>query len=637
MALTWHKIFMIVQIDLGGVEIPIDAEAKMFRQDFLREKRMVFDRLNRLVRCLTDCKASDGDGPGTNAALKLARSVAAHAWENKPAQLAQIKGFGPVAVRKWISHGVRTVLGVADKSVVDIERIASRNPPYGRTLQKQLEDFPRLTLKVDVIESRARSSQASDPVSVTIRAHLGHANAKPVPCWNDRAPALTFIALNSNGNLAFLWRGNMRQLGKSNGIDLKFPVSLTAWNESISCYFSCEEIVGTQVIKLLEPNIPVSAFDNVKSLATYVSGSGRDPMDSEEVYEGISDKAMLEALKSPAPCTANDYSDSAGDEGEDFPLIDEVLSEDDARSEHEPAKMDNGRYVCNHKCSNGRLTKLGKPCSHTCCHEGVDKYRPPKKPGNSSCTDSTRESEDKQNRGANMPQASAPLKQHDGKKKNATTSAPTTEASKAKVYTDQDNKLGLPRPGPKRKHTEPPAGAGDSKVRAPKRPKQSCGSQTLKSVSDMEYIDLCNTSNDGSSSPVIRGPGPSTSQIRRGKLLVLHEKVDGPGSHSQRLTKSCKMKPKPSMGKESHGNPDGKSAVQNHATSDICTSTQDNVFSDIYDDMSDLPELEDLLDIKADTQPPDSQEAASPQLGPTSDETLYPGVVNTLKESMDYG
>jgi ATP-dependent DNA helicase HFM1/MER3 len=636
-ALTWHKISMIVQIDLGGVEIPTDAEAKIFRQDFLREKRMVFDRLNRLVRCLTDCKASDGDGPGTNAALELARSIAAHAWENKPAQLAQIKGFGPVAVRKWVSHGVRTVLGVADKSVFDIERIASRNPPYGHTLQKQLEDFPRLTLKVDVIESRARSRQASDPVSVTISAHLGHVNVKPVPCWNDRAPALTFIALNSNGYLAFLWRGNMRQIGKFNGIDLKFPVSLTAANETISCYFSCEEIVGTQVIKILEPNIPASTFHSAKNLATDVNRSGQDLVDSEEVYEGVSDEAMLEALKSPALRTADDYSDSAGDEGEEFPLIDEILSQDDTCSGYEPAKMDNGRYVCNHKCSNGRLTKSGKPCSHICCREGVDKYRPPKKPKNSSCTDSTRESEDKHNQGANTPQASAPRKKHDEKKKNLTISAPTTEALKTKVDNDRDNRLGSPRQGPKRKHVEPPVGAGDPRVRAPKRPKQTCGSQTPKSASDMEYIDLCNTPNDGPSSPIIRGPGPSASRVRRGKLLVLHEKVNGPGSHPQRLTKSHDMKPKPNPGKENHRNSDGESAIQNHGTSGICTSTEDDMLSDIYDDMSDLPELEELLCIKTNAQPPDSKEVAPPQLGPASDETLYPGVVNTLKESMNYG
>ncbi|KAI1319042.1 hypothetical protein F5Y16DRAFT_406112 [Xylariaceae sp. FL0255] len=106
--LGWHKVFMIVQISLGGMELPMDKDGSWIRYDLLRESRFVLDRLNRLVRCIIDCKASDRDGRGTSNAMTLARSIAARAWEDQPAQLSQIPGFGPAAVRKWVNHGVQS-------------------------------------------------------------------------------------------------------------------------------------------------------------------------------------------------------------------------------------------------------------------------------------------------------------------------------------------------------------------------------------------------------------------------------------------------------------------------------------------------------------------------------------------------
>ncbi|RYC63788.1 Nucleoside-triphosphate phosphatase [Xylaria longipes] len=634
LTLTWHKIFMIVQICLGNVDLPTDKDTDFVRQDMLREKRMVFDRMKRLVRCVIDCKAFEGDGLGTKAALNLSRSIAAQAWENKPAQLFQIPGFGPVAVRKWISHGVHTVLDVADKGILDIERIASRNPPYGRNVQKTLENFPRLTLKADIVESKAPSFGSDDPVSVTIKARLGHRNTKAVPCWKERIPVLTFIALNSDGSLAYFWRGNMKKLEKSNELDIKFPVALTAPNQTICCYFSCEEIVGTQVTKILEPNIPASVFRNVRREATQPAVSEPSSAGIEEDYEDIPDEAMLEVLELPRlsnPVASPKFLGPLDDMDEDFPLIDELLIPEDAPSGVGAAKMDNGKYVCNHQCHNGGLTKLGKPCNHKCCREGISKYRPPKPLKKSSDSDSTRENEKSSH---SRSETSRPENSKLDIEKMGSSIRPAfmmdSGENHAPTGEETRNRQLQQVTEAKRRHST-------NGFNTTKRAKLTRLGSPSSFLSDVEYVDLCDVSDGSAKAPVTRTGHRTTTQRDRRRLLVLHEEAKGHGVISPRLTKGYKAKHSPTNSNRdgsASNDEQGIAATLNAKT--VCTSIYDDPFSDEYDEMSDLPDLNELFSFSENLEQPKSSEATPPRITWTSDETLYPGVVHTLKESIDY-
>ncbi|KAJ2989041.1 hypothetical protein NUW58_g3671 [Xylaria curta] len=630
--LPWHKIFMIVQIYLGGVDLPTDKGTDLFRQDILREKRMIFDRLKRLVRCVIDCKAYESDGLGTKAALDLCRSIAAQAWENTPAQLSQIPGFGPVAVRKWISNGVHTVLGVAEKGPLDIERIASRNPPYGRGVQKMLENFPRLTLKADIVESKAPSFESNDPVSVTIRVRLGHHNAKAVPCWKDTIPALTFIALTSDGNLAYFWRGNMRKLEKSSGLDIKFPVALTAANQTIFCHFSCEHIVGTQVMTTLEPNIPASVFGNIRRQVDEPGVFTPGLADIEDNYDDISDEALLKALESPRLSNSLPSSEPSGlldspEEDyheEDFPLIDDILSPGDNYSGGTLTKMENGRYICNHQCHNGGLTKLGKPCNHKCCREGVKKYRPPKPSNKPIEFGSASENNDFSQPHPKTSQLPDKTKQQSGKKGSSAHS--TLMRPSANGVVTSQNKGDRPTHEVTRaKRTHP-----FDDPSTPKRAKTSHVDSPSSFLSNIEYVDLCNVSDDDAASPTIQTQRCSATQSQRRKLLFLHEEVKGPGVISPRLTQSFNVKPIPPNDSGNSGIPNNEGHVVTACDTTIYISDENDPFSDIYDDMSDLPDLDQVFNIKNSCEQQSSSNAASPPLACASDETLYPGVEPNL-------
>ncbi|KAH7028113.1 P-loop containing nucleoside triphosphate hydrolase protein, partial [Microdochium trichocladiopsis] len=378
---SWHKVFLIVQVYLGGCEWPNDKDAGGIKRQMSVEKTVILDRLNRLVRCLIDCKAYDGDGEGTRTALELARSLAANSWDGQPCQLMQIPGFGPVAARKWNAHGVNTVKAIAEMDFQDIERIASRNPPFGRNLSKLLQDFPRLQLDVSLHEP-GHFEAPQDIILATVQAHLRHTTPSKPPTWNKKIPAVSFIVTVSDGSLGFVWRGNINKIDHEKGLTLKFSVPLNCPAQIITSSFSCEEIVGTEVTSVLESQLPASAFikrTNERSISRTTKTIPKQGASKELDYNDIPDEDLLAALE-PAlsqRCNPAHINQQDGSSLCDLPLIDDVPRRAKSPEVYEPEKMQNGRWMCNHVCRNKGLTKSGKPCSHKCCTEGLDKPRAP--------------------------------------------------------------------------------------------------------------------------------------------------------------------------------------------------------------------------------------------------------------------
>ncbi|KAK7942423.1 Sec63 [Apiospora aurea] len=376
----WHYVSISIQMHLGHVELPNDQEAGFLKKQMASEKLIIFDRLNRLVRCLVDCRVFDGDAVGVRSGLELVRAISAGTWENHPAQIQQIPGIGPVAMRKFQAQDVRTVLDLARLSFDHIERIMSRNPPYGKNLCKVLEGFPQLTLRIEVLGAPGTYKKVGDSIGVVLRAVLGHKNQKHPPSWSGKIPAVTFLAETSDGKVAYFSRSNIKNINGTDGLELKFPVSLNRPDEVVSCYFSCEEIVGTQVIDQVKVNTPASAF---AALGAHVSHNPLpeaqfDYMTNNAV-DDIDDEDMLEALDGAAKSLSHSpQHDPFEEEDAGFPEI-EGLIDDQEPVNPAPVQMKNGRWLCNHHCRGGGRTKNGKLCTHRCCKEGLEKPRPPPK------------------------------------------------------------------------------------------------------------------------------------------------------------------------------------------------------------------------------------------------------------------
>ncbi|KAH6648098.1 P-loop containing nucleoside triphosphate hydrolase protein, partial [Truncatella angustata] len=386
---VWHKVYLLIQISLAGLDLPADRDAVIAKRQIAVEKSIILDRMNRLVRCVIECKVFDGDGVGTRTGLELTRAIAAKVWEAHPAQLQQVQGIGAVTMRKLASHGIHSVVDLATQSFVDIERIVGRNPPYGKIMLKSLEGFPRLKMTAEIVDkNRLAYTRSADAVSVAVRVRLSYCNTK-LPEWNKKIPVVTFLADTTDGRLASFWRGTMRKLSESDPFELKFSVTMNSADENITCCFSCEEIVGTQVSEIISPEIPSSAFEGLPKQHLRLTQPPRSPrsLDAIASEDELADQDMLVALEAAnanLPHSSNERPRQKSQPGgfdADFANIEDVLNDEAESTKDEisyaPVQLENGRWKCNHHCSGGAPTKNGKQCTHKCCHDGLDKPRPP--------------------------------------------------------------------------------------------------------------------------------------------------------------------------------------------------------------------------------------------------------------------
>src|SRR5271169_5614576 len=72
-----HKISLMIQVQLGRIDTPTSKEFLVIRRQFGVDTSIIFDRIQRLIRCVIDCKAGDRDAISTRHAADLARSLSA--------------------------------------------------------------------------------------------------------------------------------------------------------------------------------------------------------------------------------------------------------------------------------------------------------------------------------------------------------------------------------------------------------------------------------------------------------------------------------------------------------------------------------------------------------------------------------
>lgn len=383
-----HKISLIIQVQLGGVDLPNEKDFN--RRQYMTEQALVFDRIQRLVRCVVDCKAHDADAVATQNALELSRSISAQYWEHLPNQLRQVSGIGPAAVRKLVTAGVTSVDDLMATDSATLERVMSRNPPYGHKVLESLKEFPRLMLKADVI---GKIVKAGESPKLKVRASLGTKNSK-VSYWGRQMASLTFMACVSSGNLAHFWRGTMKRLEK--GFEFYFFAELLNPSDAVSCFLACDDLVGTVKSVILSHDIPASAFPppviaevNTAKPVQSIEVDGEFEYDDGFDWDGITAKDLEDGIETARLEAASKNKESNNED--EFLDLDEVLAktcqstEKTAPVQHQPvpAQMANGKWMCNHICRDGQKTKHGTICKHKCCHEGLDKPRklqPPRKP-----------------------------------------------------------------------------------------------------------------------------------------------------------------------------------------------------------------------------------------------------------------
>ena len=195
-----------------------------------------------------------------------------------------------------------------------------------------------------------------------------------IPVWRDRKPSLTFMAETSEGVLVHFWRGGIYQLEK--GYDINFTAELSSVDDDIICRVACDNIIGTQHMRVLKHNIPASDFPPLpKKVEKQIAPTARKRSSDEFGSDDIKDEELLDAaVKAEKGAGEDDFIDIDDLMDDKSTIVVGTKKPVASKAKALPIlKMSNGKYACNHSCRDGALGKNGQPCKHRCCKEGVDK------------------------------------------------------------------------------------------------------------------------------------------------------------------------------------------------------------------------------------------------------------------------
>ncbi|KAL2106454.1 hypothetical protein VUR80DRAFT_6697 [Thermomyces stellatus] len=235
---SWEKVYLLVQMQLTG-SADWGNIGKSRRRELMDQKRDVFARLNKVIRCVIDVMGSRKDAVGLGNALAILRALEAGVWDEEGKELLQVEGIGPKSAEKLQTRGVQTTKDLTGVDSGHLEMLFGRNPPFGVGMAMRMKQFPLLTMVLTLV---GRTAENDD--MVVFKAALGLEN-KDVPRWKGLLVKVVFWMKAKKGNkLLWFWRGGIGKLAK--GTELVFGAEVVS-GEEVVAYFSCEEIVGTMV------------------------------------------------------------------------------------------------------------------------------------------------------------------------------------------------------------------------------------------------------------------------------------------------------------------------------------------------------------------------------------------------------
>ena len=391
LALPAHKVSLLLQAELGGVECPVGEQFVKYKTQFQQDKAMVFQHVNRLIRCVIDCQLIRGDSGSTRHALELARSFAARVWDNSPLQLKQLDQIGNVAIRKLANAGINSIELLENTEANRIEAVVGRGPPFGMKLLSNLAKFPKLRVLVNMA---GREMKTQGCIKIGLKAEIGFLHESIPTFFRKRPIFVCFLAETSDGQIIDFRRIPASKL--RNGHEIFLSAELSKPSQYVSCHVMCDEIAGTCKSAELRPHFSASLFptsmeqkDKQQDFESPDKGLGsiqlRDACGkrkrSEEFGDGGLDDVDLLAAESVETMDIDAFENELAclPSKTDQPISNKSAKSKKQRvdgDDEEPVQLEDGKWACNHRCKD--KTK----CKHMCCRSGLDK--PPRQPRKSS-------------------------------------------------------------------------------------------------------------------------------------------------------------------------------------------------------------------------------------------------------------
>ncbi|BFZ60560.1 ATP-dependent DNA helicase MER3 [Saitoella coloradoensis] len=359
---TAHKIFILVQVELGSVDI--SGLKEKFQQQITQmglDRSFVFQHAYRICKCMIDCKLQTKDATAVKNALELSRCLRARCWEGTPMVLRQLRGIGENALKNLINHNIRSFEELETMDPRRIEVMFKRNPPFGTNILNDIAGIPKFGLKLQQTNFAGdglKPSILSMNVEVSV---LNKDNIKQK--WHEINLYADFLAETADGVLLDFRRLPVSKINGSRSFVL--TVELPKLASAIVCHLVCEDIAGTALKSELQLHIDASKFPTpaepevpkVANEDDYDEGAFDFDMDFEHIdnitnaiLAGDTTNSQTGApLRAPAATNSTAVVQTT-----EYDLV-------------EPERLENGNYRCAHKC------KDREKCLHMCCKTGTTK------------------------------------------------------------------------------------------------------------------------------------------------------------------------------------------------------------------------------------------------------------------------
>nr|WJN24854.1 meiosis specific DNA helicase [Pseudozyma flocculosa] len=351
------KISLLIQAQLSAINlVPLSQPAVGEASPYMDIRRII-PHATRIARAVVDIAIHHRDGAACKAALDLARSIAAEAWDGSPAMLRQIDQIGERSIKALANAGITTWQSLARTTPAKIEMILNRHPPFGNKVVAAAQSVPRIGLEVI---QRSSSPSASSSASLPANKIINHSAAiNPPPsgikvvldvsirienratCMlkskkSKMALSVCVLTLTSDGGFVDFRRMPIWRFDSEKRFTMH--VHLDDPRMRILTYAACDEIAGTLMQASLLP------IDMAKGLhRTRIARA-------EPHRGGMSDEPTTSATNAPVPSQSL-ASEGIAERSEGAALKDGPDDDEEGSSKR-----------CKHKCKGD--------CRHVCCQRG---------------------------------------------------------------------------------------------------------------------------------------------------------------------------------------------------------------------------------------------------------------------------
>jgi ATP-dependent DNA helicase HFM1/MER3 len=152
-----HKVSLILQAVLGGIEMPTKEGAGNIHSQYKTERYTIVQQTSRLIRCIADIQIHRKDAVSLRNALLLCRSLGAEGWDDLPLQMRQIGQIGIVSTRKLAAAGIKSIDDLDQAEAHKIEAALNKGPTVVHGILDAVKAFPKLRISMKEVSKLVRS------------------------------------------------------------------------------------------------------------------------------------------------------------------------------------------------------------------------------------------------------------------------------------------------------------------------------------------------------------------------------------------------------------------------------------------------------------------------------------------------